>query len=265
MVICPICQKALSTDGPSWRCENGHSFDVARQGYVNLLPVQQKHSLHPGDSRLMVAARRNFLSAGYYTPIAETMRELVKTYAPEARSVLDAGCGEGYYLSFLTDLPERWGIDISKEAVRMAAGRDKSARWLTATAAHLPFSEQSFDCVLSMFALTAEEEFARVLRPGGIFLQVLAGSDHLMALKNIIYPKILHKEKEQHRDLDGFDLIHSRTIEFDFELNDREMVHNLLCMTPHVNRISREGAQALDATEHLKDRAQVVFNVYRRK
>ena len=264
MVICPICQAPLSTDGPSWRCENGHSFDVARQGYVNLLPVQQKHSLHPGDSRPMVAARRNFLSAGYYVPIAKTMRELVRTYDPEARCILDAGCGEGYYLSFLDDVPERWGIDISKEAVRMAAARDKQTRWLTATAAHLPFSDQSFDCVLSMFALTAEEEFARVLKPGGIFLQVLAGPDHLLGLKNIIYPEILHKEKEQHRELPGFDLTDSRTIEFDFELDTAEMVHSLLCMTPHVNRISKEGAEALDATEHLKDRAQVVFNVYSR-
>lgn len=260
MVICPICKKKLACQKQSWRCENGHSFDVARQGYVNLLPVQQKHSIAPGDPREMVAARRAFLEAGHYLPIAQNLRELVERFRPER--ILDAGCGEGYYLSFLAHVPERWGIDISKDAVRFAAARDKAAHWLTATAAHLPFEDHSFDCVMSMFAFTAEAEFSRVLKKGGIFIQVLAGKEHLTALKHIIYPEVFDKEKELQPILTGFTLLESRQISFDFELTDAQTIHDLLYMTPHVHRISKSGAQALEETTYLRDCAHVVFNIY---
>ena len=136
-VICPVCGAALEPQGAAWRCVQGHCFDVARQGYVNLLTVTQKHSRHPGDTREMVAARRAFLDAGWYAPIAKTLADLVRRFCPEAEAVLDAGCGEGYYLSQLGWVPERWGIDISRDAVRYAAARDRGAHWLTATAAYL--------------------------------------------------------------------------------------------------------------------------------
>lgn len=261
MVICPICHAPLVQEKPCWHCENHHSFDVARQGYVNLLPVQQKHSLAPGDTKEMVAARRSFLDGGHYAPIAQTLSELVGSLAPE--TVLDVGCGEGYYLSHLKFVTKRWGIDISKEAVRFAAARDKSAQFLTATAAHLPFADSSFDCVLSMFAFTAEKEFARVLKPGGHFIQVLAGREHLMGLKNIIYPKIIEKEQHPEPNLDGFQLVSSKTVGFSFDLEKQQDVHDLLYMTPHVHRISAEGARALEETTVLSDHAQVIFHLYR--
>ncbi len=263
MVICPLCRKPLICDSKSWHCEDGHSFDVARQGYVNLLTVQQKHSLHPGDTKEMVLARRQFLDAGYYRPIGETLRALVCEYAPQAEAVLDVGCGEGYYLSHLSHIPQRVGIDISKEAVRYAAGRYKDTCWLTATASHLPFAQGSFDCLLSMFALTMEEEYARVLKKDGIFVQVLAGKSHLTALKNIIYPTLVEKEKDLRPELQGFTLLHSETLSFDFHVQHREQVQNLLSMTPHVWRISKAAAEALANTDTLSDCAEVILNVYR--
>ena len=264
MVICPLCEKPLSREAKNWHCENGHTFDVARQGYVNLLTVQQKHSLNPGDTREMVLARRQFLEAGYYLPIGETLKRLVSEHCPHAQNVLDVGCGEGYYLSHLSHIPHRYGIDISKDAVRYAAGRYKDCTWLTATASHLPFAEGSFHVLLSMFALTMAEEYARVLSPGGIFLQVLAGAQHLTALKNIIYPTIREKEKEADPTLEGFTLLHKETLEFDFSLHSAEQIQALLSMTPHVWRISKEGAQALAQQTELSDRAQVIFHLYRK-
>lgn len=260
-VICPVCGSVLTREKPAWHCENGHSFDVARQGYVNLLTVQQKHSLHPGDTAEMVLARRRFLESGHYRPIVKKLQELLHLFCPEAASVLDVGCGEGYYLSQLK-LSDRWGIDISKDAVRYAAGGHKEIHFLTATASHLPFSENSFDALLSMFALTMDEEYARVLREKGIFIQVLAGESHLLGLKRIIYPAITEKVKSRPTELKGFTHIHSESIRFPFHLDNRQSVQDLLSMTPHLWRISKEGARALAETEQLTDEADVLFHVY---
>lgn len=265
--LCPVCGAELSPQAHAWLCPNRHSFDKARQGYVNLLTVEKKHSLHPGDTREMVAARKAFLDAGHYLPIADKLRTLLREFCPHAASVLDAGCGEGYYLSqAASDFPnaELFGVDISKEAVRYAAVRNKRIVWLTATAAALPFADASFDALLSMFAPTLAPEFARVLRLGGIFIQVLAGEEHLMGLKRIIYPAILRKEKDLSPVLTGFSLLHSETLSFPFTADTPEEVQNLLAMTPHFWRISKEGAERLRLTERLSDRAEVIFNVYLR-
>lgn len=262
-LLCPVCNLPLSKENSSWRCEKNHCFDIARQGYVNLLTVDKKHARHPGDTKEQVAARKAFLDGGYYAPIADTVKSLLLPYNPEA--VLDAGCGEGYYMTKLQEaLPnaEFAGIDISKDAVRFAAVRNKNALWLTGTAAALPFSDAGFDVVLSMFALTVEQEFARVLKKDGKYLQVLAGPEHLMGLKSIIYPEILHKEKTLHPQLTGFRLEETKTLEFTFTLPCNDQVANLLSMTPHFWRISKEGAQRLRDTSTLTDTAQVVFNLY---
>lgn len=263
-VICPVCGALLTTEKPAWRCEKGHCFDVARQGYVNLLTVQQKHSLHPGDTAEMVLARRRFLQAGHYFRIRGKLRRMLDRFAPEAQRILDVGCGEGYYLIGVLG-QERWGVDISKDAVRHAAARDKSAHFVTATAAHLPFAEGSFDAVLSMFALTVEEEYARVLDKNGIFIQVLAGEKHLQGLKSIIYPSLTEKPKNLQPELEGFTLLHHEVLAFPLRLEDAQSVQDLLSMTPHLWRISKEGAERLAQTERLEDRAEVVFNVYRRQ
>ena len=262
-LLCPVCGQRLLKEDRLWRCEKGHCFDIARQGYVNLLTVDKKHAKHPGDTKEQVAARKAFLDSGFYSPIVEQLQEFLLPLCPKA--VLDAGCGEGYYLTSLREvLPEAEfvGIDISKDAVRFASVRNKHALWLTGTAAALPFPEGSFDAVLSMFALTVEHEFARVLRPGGLYLQVIAGPEHLMGLKSIIYPEIITKEKTLHPEFAGFSLADTKTLEFSFTLNDHTQVENLLSMTPHFWRISKEGALRLRQTETLTDTAQIIFNLY---
>ena len=233
-LLCPVCGLPLERMDRLWRCEKNHCFDIARQGYVNLLTVDKKHARHPGDTKEQVAARKEFLDGGFYAPIAETVCQMLEPFTPKA--VLDAGCGEGYYLTKLQEaLPETEfaGIDISKDAVRFAAVRNKNALWLTGTAASLPFPDQSFDCVLSMFALTVEQEFARVLKDNGYYLQVIAGEDHLMGLKTIIYPEILRKEKNLHPQFAGFRLAETKTLEFSFTPDSSKQVQNLLSMTPH--------------------------------
>lgn len=263
-IICPICGKPLDRAEKSLRCPAGHSFDIARQGYVNLLPVQQKHSRNPGDTREQVLARRSFLETGAYMPIVTAVRDAAKRYAAGGE-ILDVGCGEGYYGTQVAKAlgGSLTGLDISKEAVRCAAAKYKDAAWICGTAAHLPVADESVDVLMSMFALTLPGEFARVLKKDGVFLQVLAAQDHLMGLKQIIYPEILLKDKDSVPTLEGFSLAESVPVSFEFTA-EGEQIGNLLSMTPHFWRISQEGAKRLEKTTVLTDRASCVVNVYRR-
>ena len=262
-LLCPICGEELSRIEKQYRCGNGHSFDMARQGYVNLLPVQQKRSLNPGDTREQVLGRRAFLETGCYAPISDALNETARALGASG-PILDVGCGEGYYSARLADAlgAELTGLDISKEAVRCAAAKYKGPQWLCATAAHLPVADRSAGVVTSLFALTMAEEFRRVLRPDGYFFQVLAAEDHLLGLKSIIYPELKFKEKNTVPQVPGFQLVKTVPIRFTFTV-EGEQVRNLLGMTPHVFRITKEGAARLAATEKLTDTASAVLNVYR--
>jgi 23S rRNA (guanine745-N1)-methyltransferase len=234
---------------------------VARQGYVNLLPVQMKRSLHPGDTREQVLSRRSFLETGAYEPIVKAVCAAAAGYSGP---VLDVGCGEGYYATQVAKATnaELVGLDISKEAVRCAAAKYKDADWICGTAAHLPVADQSVGILMSMFALTVPGEFRRVLRDEGVFIQVLAAQDHLMGLKSIIYPEIILKDKDSVPQLPGLRLERTENVTFEFTA-EGEQIRNLLSMTPHFWRISAEGAKRLEQTAVLTDWASCVVNVYR--
>ena len=263
-LICPICGEKLNIRERQYLCPHNHSFDMARQGYVNLLTVQQKHSLNPGDTRAQVLSRREFLEAGFYTPIAEALIAEAKNLGISGQ-ILDVGCGEGYYSSRLADALDSplTGLDISKEAVRCAAAKYKGKQWLCATAAHIPVEDSSVDLLTSLFALTLPQEFARVLREGGYYFQVLAAEDHLLGLKRIIYDQLNFKEKNTVPELPGFVLVKSLPIRFSFTAEGQQ-IRNLFSMTPHVFRIGKAGAERLANTDTLTDTASCVLNVFRR-
>ena len=263
-LLCPVCGEQLNLSGKQYLCPNRHSFDVARQGYVNLLTVQQKHSLNPGDTWEQVLSRREFLEAGLYAPIAETLIAEAKALGITGQ-ILDVGCGEGYYSARLADALEAplTGLDISKEAVRCAAAKYKGKQWLCATAAHIPVEDGSVSLLTSLFALTLPQEFARVLQEGGYYFQVLAAEDHLLGLKGIIYDQLNFKEKNTVPELPGFELKESLPIRFSFTVEGQQ-IQNLFSMTPHVFRIGKDGAERLRKTETLTDTASCVLNIYQR-
>ena len=261
--LCPVCSQRLRREERRYTCPQGHSFDIARQGYVNLLTVQQKHSLDPGDTRQQVMARRAFLEAGFYAPISQALNQAALDYGAQGE-ILDVGCGEGYYsarLALALGLPLT-GLDISKEAVRCAAGQYKACAWLCATAAHIPVPDGSVGTLSSLFALTLPGEFRRVLRKNGLFLQVLAAEDHLLGLKSIVYDALTHKQKDTSPALPGFALLESRHISFCFTA-EGEQIQHLLAMTPHLFRIGKAGAQRLTETPVLHDTASCILNIYR--
>ena len=262
-LICPICARPLDREEKRLVCPTGHSYDIARQGYVNLLTVQQKHSLSPGDTREQVLSRRAFLEAGFYQPISDALNRAALDHGASGE-ILDIGCGEGYYSARLAKAlgAPLTGLDISKEAVRCAAAKYKDASWICATASHIPVADGSVGTLTSLFALTLPEEFRRVLRDDGLFLQVLAAEDHLLGLKSIVYDELKHKQKNSVPELPGFRLAESRPIRFTFTVEGQQ-IHSLFAMTPHLFRIGKQGARRLAETQTLTDTASCILNIYR--
>nr|WP_236040306.1 methyltransferase domain-containing protein [Marinobacter nauticus] len=254
-----------------WRCPQGHSFDIARQGYVNLLPVQKKRSKEPGDSKAMVAARQRFLEAGYYRPIADAVSAAILNDAATGSelSCLDAGCGEGYYLRQLAS-PEGeislslLGLDISKWAVLAAARREKRACWVVGSNANLPVLPASVDRVLCLFGFPVYPEFARVLRPGGRLVQVDAGQDHLRELREIVYPEVRADSRKVAPVPEGFRRIGTQDIRFTVHLDGAEPIADLLAMTPHLYRASAEGRARAAALKTLSVTVDVCLQTLER-
>ena len=265
-LACPLDSARLQRIGSTWRCTAGHSFDIASQGYANLLPVQNKRSLDPGDSKEMVAARRRFLNAGHYEAIAAaTSRAALLDLAPgSAASCLDAGCGEGYYLRQLGAASGKLkslavlGLDISKWAVLSAAKQDKAqdtnneqANWVVGSNAKLPVLPGTLDRVLCMFGFPVYAEFARVLKADGQLIQVDAGPDHLRELREIIYPVVKPERTSVTAAPDGFICLASESIRYALKLNGSEQIADLLAMTPHLYRASAEGRSRAAALTSL--------------
>ncbi|MGM0769562.1 MAG: putative RNA methyltransferase [Pseudomonadota bacterium] len=258
-LACPLDGEPLSHTGKAWRCAAGHNFDIARQGYTHLLPVQNKRSLHPGDSKEMVAARQRFLNGGFYQPVADAVNRLVLAEMPDTHRLtcLDAGCGEGYYLRQLAaaageDLAlELLGVDISKWAVLAAAKQDRRPAWVVGTNAMLPVLSSSVDRVLCVFGFPVYAEFARVLKPGGQLLQVDAGPAHLRELREIIYPTLKPEKSSVRDDPEGFRALGSTTEHFTLTLDSQERIADLLAMTPHLYRAPAEGLARAAALSSL--------------
>lgn len=258
-LACPLDGTPLHCTGSAWACASGHSFDIASQGYVNLLPVQHKRSRDPGDSKDMVAARRRFLAAGFYQPIAAAASRAVLDALPadQTGSCLDAGCGEGYYLRELAAaVPDGQtlallGLDISKWAALAAAKQDKRPTWVVGTNAKLPVLTGTLDRVLCLFGFPVYAEFARVLKPGGRLVQVDAGPDHLRELREIIYPSLKPERAAEMQTPEGFRRLPAETLRFSIELTSAGQIADLLAMTPHLHRASAEGREKAAALTSL--------------
>ncbi len=234
----------MQTGKNQWGCEQGHCFDVARQGYVNLLPVQHKKSKQPGDSKAMVEARHQFLSTGVYAPIAQAVWQALQPWLPEDNvQVLDAGCGEGYYLDALSkQLAGRTsvlvGLDIAKPAIHKAAVLYKQAQWIVGSNRHLPLVDACLDAVVCMFGFASFDVFARVLKPGGVVIMVDPAERHLIELRQLIYPDIKEKPVvdvstwEQH----GLSSVSESFVCYEHKGLSSEQLQNLSLMTPHFFR-----------------------------
>lgn len=230
VLACPHCALALTLTGSGATCPTGHSFDRGRGGYLNLLVGGRLGpTVTSGDTPDALQARRRFLTAGHYAPVAEALAAAV---GEPPGPVLDVGCGEGYYLSGLA-VEERYGLDVSKAAVQMAARAHPTIQFVVGTAYRLPVIDHTVGVVVSVFAPHPFEEFARVLRPDGWWVAVSPGPRHLQEMRPALTGESAQKtaERLERRSLPPPEAVGSTHIEFTLDL-PAEAAHDLFLMTP---------------------------------
>lgn len=269
MFCCPKCAQRLYRQEKSVICANGHSYDVAKEGYVNLLLANQKHSHDPGDSKESVRFRKAFLERGYYQSLAEALVQAVRRCLPQGGTVLDAGCGNGYYISYLvdhiTDLPMSYdAVDIGKEAVRLCAKQAKTVHAAVAGVFHLPVAANSYDVMLSVFCPYSAEECLRVIKPGGYVIAVTPGKRHLYEMKEIVYEHPYENEEAGYR-LPGFVCVSQETVTRTVDLADREAIEALWQMTPYVHTTHPSDSERLFGYEHLQVTTEFLCSVYQKE
>jgi 23S rRNA (guanine745-N1)-methyltransferase len=186
VLLCPVrdCRTALEREGRRWLCARGHSFDIARSGYVNLLQPQERRSRQPGDTLAAVAARRRLHDRGVTRPLLDALAEF--TIASRNDIALDAGCGDGFYLGSLARQSgfDAHGVDISSAAVDLAARRYPECEWIVTNADRfIPYADSSFSLLLSITARMNASEFRRVLRDDGRLVVAVPAPDDLAEVR----------------------------------------------------------------------------------
>lgn len=258
-LLCPVCRAPLARGERTYACPAGHSFDIARHGYVNLLSGKPPAV---GDNREMIEARRRTLESGIYAPLRAALSEAA---AEGGALYLDAGCGEGYYTEALARGADATvGIDISKEALRAAHRRLPDATLAVASVYHLPLADSAVSLLSCIFAPAATEEYRRVLAPGGLFLWVIPGKRHLFEMKTILYDTPYENEVAPYH-LDGFRFCEDRAVCFDACLDGPRAIGDLFAMTPYFYRTPPRGRERLLSLERLSLTADFHILTYRRE
>ena len=265
--ICPKCSLPLTiADGGTARCENGHCYDRARAGYYNLL-LSNVGGTH-GDNREMVEARRSFLESGAYEPLALEVARLAKKYI-HSGSVLDIGCGEGYYTDVIARALAERGVtvsafDISRDAVKLAHKRNSSISLAVASAYKMPVADGSFSGAVNMFSPLAADEVCRSLCEGGIFIMSIPAENHLFGLKKATY-KTPYKNEVADKALSGFELVDESSVSYELTLDSNDKIRSLFMMTPYAYRTGKEDRERVLSLDKLKTEVDFLVLVYKKR
>lgn len=288
ILLCPVCKESLQANesNKSLSCVNNHSFDRARQGYLNLLLAHKKKSKNPGDNQEMVSARHAFLNSDFYLPISDALNSAIlklTTQHDQTINVLDIGCGEGYYSQRLHHClsdshvdHKLYGLDISKEAIIAAAKRAKAdalasskemtSEWLVASAIDIPLQDHSIDIATCLFTRLMPESYHKVIKQDGYFICVNTGEKHLIELREKLYDQITKVEFDPVTNMgDDFELIDHQQVTYQNTLSSQQQIQDLLLMTPHNWRTKAENKESLSALEELTVTIDAQIHVFKTK
>lgn len=270
--ICPICKKILTRVQNTRRCENNHCFDIAKEGYVNLAPSRSAGA-SSGDSKQMCLDRRLFLESGFYGVLARAIALSVSDYSEcGTLSIVDAGCGEGYYLrqmrSLLGSENRYFGIDLAKEAIRLASKSEKlfeeheRINYAVGGIFDLPFESGFADVIISVFAPISEGEFLRVLKDGGLLIVACPGENHLYGLKSALYETAKENE-EKIPEYESYELVDVRRETYSITV-EGELISALFGMTPYYWKSSRDVQEKARGLKKVETPCDFIIKVYRK-
>jgi 23S rRNA (guanine745-N1)-methyltransferase len=268
----------LVAEARAYQCETRHSFDIAKQGYINLLLAKQGIK-ELGDTKLMFSHRRQFLDRGYYNPISDKVNQRVATALASSAAptvsvinILDAGCGEGFYTKRLKDSLaaeaqlqfQFFGIDISKLGIQYAARRDKAITFAVASVSTLPFADASLDWIVSFFSPVNYAEFSRVLKTTGKLITAKAGPQHLYELRQQLLQEEVEslQDKASNKFKTHFELEYTTEVQYDLVLTDGAAIADLALMTPYAWHLAAERRSQLEQLESLQTTIDVTIKMF---
>ena len=263
-LLCPVCGTELLKHEKRLVCSNNHSFDIASEGYVNLL-LKGKNGSLIGDNRAMALARRDFLNKGYYCSLAQALKNELDLLNIEHPTAADICCGEGYYTDYISKDRDGdfFGFDISKEMIRLAAKRKSKAQFAVANMKSLPLKDDSIDFATHLFAPFCEEEFARILSDRGILISVIPGRYHLFELKAAVYDTP-YENAESLPDYKTLSLMDQKRIKTHVTLQSNDDILTLFSMTPYYYRTSPQNRQKLADISKLDVTLDFVMNIFKK-
>ena len=262
---CPVCGNALRGD-KTFKCENNHSFDKNKHGYLNLLMSNAASTKRHGDDKLMVIARSEFLEKAYYAPVRQALLSALKNHACAGMRILDAGCGEGWYTAYFAQqladyAPHVAGVDISKDALRWAAKRGLTELAVASTA-KLPVASESCHAILNIFSPPELKEFHRVLTNDGVLIRALPMENHLLGLKEAVYDTALLNPAPI-TDIDGYTLLEAVPVQYTITLYGED-IWNLFTMTPYYYKTGKADQEKLKQLDTLTTQVEILVLTYKK-
>ncbi|QEN06268.1 23S rRNA (guanine(745)-N(1))-methyltransferase [Thiospirochaeta perfilievii] len=267
---CPVCKKPLQKIDTTFKCTNNHSFDIAKEGYVNLMPIKSKKTKDPGDNRKMLLSRREFLESGYYKRLALNLSDKINSILENitGANILDLGCGEGYYAGIIDkNIVNKhntiYGVDISKIAVKYGSKRYKNIQFCTASAFELPIADNSIDLLYRVYAPSSLTELNRVIKKGGYLITVTPGERHLYQLREIIYKEVLNLSNKSDES-ENFEKISSDNLTYTMKITEKNIVRNLLDMTPFGWKISEDALEFMLSKSTWEIESDFKIDIYKK-
>ncbi len=272
---CPVCNLSLKKYEKQYVCLNNHSYDIASKGHINLLLANQKKTKDPGDCKEMMEGRRDFLNKGYYHTFSDKLNDvIISNISGNNINILDAGCGEGYFLCRLKEALYRkeasytrnkeidfFGVDISKAAVTYATKRDKKIKFIVGSNFNLPIMPSSIDIIIRNFAPSDETELNRVLKDNGKLVVITPGVQHLYGLKEILYVNA-RKHEEKVTAFEGFKLTQSVEVKYSIDVRNAEDIKSLIAMTPYYWTIDNAMREKANDTSKLSTLLHFNISIY---